>query len=89
MIRIAALKRVNWFARNQAANRSSTKLSTRSVINIPMDDGVTESRLKLPVVSDSYPGIEWDVSEASILYPIRETDRKRLRWTLTLDWQGG
>lgn len=68
---IAALKRVNWPARDQRTDRSRSKISTRSIIKIPMDETTPQIKLKVAVVSDSYPRMELDVGEALVHAPQR------------------
>ncbi|KAL9618637.1 MAG: hypothetical protein Q9160_006678 [Pyrenula sp. 1 TL-2023] len=73
---IAALKRVNWPVKDKQpvhANRSNhakpMNVTARSVLKVPMDENVAEIKLKVTVLSDSYPGMEWDVGEATVPAP--------------------
>ena len=76
---VIGLKRVGWnFEKGRHRGGNGTEPSTRATLKIPPTTDGKERRMNVSVVSDSYPGMEWNISDIEIpAIPILEDSGKK------------
>ncbi|KAL9107193.1 MAG: hypothetical protein Q9227_007893 [Pyrenula ochraceoflavens] len=82
---VVALKRVSWPPPEKRSNtgrgkekREGGSVSTKCVLKIMVGSG-EERKVKVRVLSDSYPGMEWDVGVANVLPAPEEREVEKVR----------